>query len=207
MAGKIAYIDNSLSKRMRALMTKHKLVEIDMALLLDVSKTSVHRWLHDAAPNHALYLRMTARLNDLEKLDVIKAPRKAVRHIATRGVAATQTVRDKFIQARAYANMTQTAAAEILKCSQVELSRFERGVHTWLDNKDIEAFIAVYGKQATKSDSEIVGEALKAEVIEIITDLAGVLHIDSDKSLKLIHQFLEFGISEGMDFNAIAAVL
>lgn len=186
-----------LSTRLDALMALHKLSEWDMALLLKISKTSVHRYRHGTVPTGKQWSVVDTQLAFLETRTDI--PKPTANSIRAKYVAPDRTQRDKFIHARNFSSLSQDDAAKILGCSQNDVSRFERGIGTWLKDKDIDAFIEVYSKPAVKHE----GVDLKSEVTGIVHDLANIKLMDADKCVRLVLQFLEFGLSEGFDFNEV----
>jgi len=190
-------VQPQLSTRLSAIMKLHKLSELDLALLLKISKTSVHRYRHGTVPTGKQWSVVDTQLSFLETRTTI--PKPTADSIRAKYVAPDRTQRDKFIHARNFAALSQEEAAKILGCSQGDVSRFERGIGTWVASKDIDAFIEVYSKPNVKRE----GSELKSEVTSIVHDLAGITLLDPDKSTRLVLQFLEFGISEGFDFNEV----
>jgi len=190
-------VQPELSTRLSALMKLHKLSEWDMALLLEISKTSVHRYRHGTVPTGKQWSLVDTQLSFLETRTTI--PKPTADSIRAKYVAPDRTQRDKFIHARSFSSLSQDDAAKILGCAQGDVSRFERGIGTGVASKDIDAFIEVYSKPIVKRE----GAVLKSEVTSIVHDLASIKLLDPDKSMRLVLQFLEFGISEGFDFNEV----
>lgn len=194
----------NFNTRLVALASKHKLVQAETALLFNISETSVHRYTHGAVPSPRKLDALEARLTQLEKQrDIKKTPQ-------VRGVKAEpKTLSRAFMKARLYANMSVDTASDILGCSYEDLSNFESGIRTWLDNKDIEAFINVYGKPsaaATATSTAVqVNRTLRTDTTALVHELAAMQQLDLDRTLKVVLQFLQFSLSEGTDFSEIAS--
>jgi hypothetical protein len=143
--------------------------------------------------------------------DIKKTPQG--RGVTKKSEPETLTLSRAFIKARVYANMSVDTASDILGCSYEDLSNFESGMRTWLDNKDIEAFINVYGKPAAAATSKAVAtntsttvpvnRTLRDNTTQLVYELAAIQQLDLDKTLQVVLQFLGFSISEGVDFDAV----